>query len=42
MVLVLEELTYEEIATALGLSVSNVGVRVNRAKTQLRERLNHD
>ncbi len=34
--LVLEELSYTEIAEALGLSVSNVGVRVNRAKAQLK------
>lgn len=40
--LVLEELTYEEIAEALGLSVSNVGVRVTRAKQQLKELLDHD
>lgn len=39
MTLVLEELSYAEIAEALGLSVSNVGVRVNRAKTQLKELL---
>ena len=37
--LVLEELSYAEIAEALGLSVSNVGVRVNRAKAQLKELL---
>ena len=40
--LVLEDLTYEEIAQALGLSVSNVGVRVNRAKQRLRELLDHE
>lgn len=34
--LLMEDLTYAEIADALGLSVSNVGVRVNRAKAQLR------
>lgn len=42
MTLVLEELTYAEIAEALGLSQSNVGVRVNRAKAQLRTMLNAD
>jgi RNA polymerase sigma-70 factor (ECF subfamily) len=36
MTLLLEELSYAEIAEALGLSVSNVGVRVNRAKAQLK------
>lgn len=40
MTLVLEELSYAEIAEALGLSLSNVGVRVNRAKAQLKELLN--
>jgi RNA polymerase sigma-70 factor (ECF subfamily) len=37
--LALEELSYAEIAEALDISVSNVGVRVNRAKAQLRELL---
>jgi RNA polymerase sigma-70 factor (ECF subfamily) len=37
--LVLEELSYEDIAQALGLSVSNVGVRLNRAKAQLKDML---
>ena len=37
MTLVLEELSYAEIGEALGLSISNVGVRVNRAKAQLKE-----
>lgn len=36
MTLLLEELNYAEIAEALGLSLSNVGVRVNRAKAQLK------
>lgn len=40
--LVLEDLSYEEIAEILGLTVSNVGVRVNRAKRQLKEMLAHD
>jgi RNA polymerase sigma factor (sigma-70 family) len=39
MTLVLEELTYAEIAEALDLTVTNVGVRVNRAKAQLKELL---
>lgn len=37
--LVLEDLSHEEIAEVLGLSVTNVGVRVSRAKSQLREML---
>jgi RNA polymerase sigma-70 factor (ECF subfamily) len=40
--LVLEDLTYEEIAEALGLTVTNVGVRVNRAKQQLKAMLHHE
>lgn len=34
--LVLEDLSYAEIAEALGISEGNVAVRVNRAKLQLR------
>lgn len=34
--LLLEDLSYEEIAEALGLTVNNVGVRINRAKAQLK------
>lgn len=34
--LLLEDLSYEEIAETLGLTVNNVGVRINRAKTQLK------
>ena len=37
--LLLEDLSYEEIADVLGLSVSNVGVRINRAKEQLKAML---
>jgi RNA polymerase sigma factor (sigma-70 family) len=40
--LLLEGLSYAEIADTLGISVSNVGVRVNRAKTQLRMLLHYD
>jgi RNA polymerase sigma factor (sigma-70 family) len=40
MTLVLEDFTYAEIAETLGLSLSNVGVRVNRAKAQLKAMLN--
>lgn len=38
--LLLEDLSYAEIGDALGLTHSNVGVRINRAKTILRELLN--
>lgn len=34
--LLLEDLSYAEIAEVLGISVVNVGVRVNRAKLQLK------
>jgi RNA polymerase sigma-70 factor (ECF subfamily) len=37
--LVLEDMSHLEIGEILGLSVSNVGVRVNRAKAQLKELL---
>lgn len=40
--LLLEDLTYAEIAEALGLSPTNVGVRINRAKQLLKKALNHD
>lgn len=39
MTLLLEELSHAEIAEALGLTRTNVGVRVNRAKAMLRELL---
>ena len=42
MTLLLEDLSYAEIAEALGLSLSNVGVRVNRSKAQLKAILNGD
>jgi RNA polymerase sigma-70 factor (ECF subfamily) len=42
MTLLLEELSYSEIAEALGLSLSNVGVRVNRAKAQLKALLDDE
>ena len=41
MLLYLEEMSYEEIAGILGISVSNVGVRINRAKEVLKQNLNH-
>ncbi|HEU5134987.1 MAG TPA: sigma-70 family RNA polymerase sigma factor [Steroidobacteraceae bacterium] len=37
--LLLEDLTYPEIADVLGISVANVGIRINRAKEQLKEAL---
>ncbi|MEI9927101.1 MAG: sigma-70 family RNA polymerase sigma factor [Sphingomonas sp.] len=37
--LVLEELSHVEIGEALGISVANVAVRVNRAKARLKELL---
>jgi len=40
--LLLEELSYAEIAEALGLSLSNVGVRVNRAKALLKVMLDDE
>jgi RNA polymerase sigma factor (sigma-70 family) len=42
MTLLLEDLTYPEIADALGISEANVGIRINRAKQQLKEALRHD
>jgi RNA polymerase sigma-70 factor (ECF subfamily) len=40
--LLLEDLTYPEIADALGISEANVGIRINRAKQQLKEALRHE
>lgn len=42
MTLILEDMSYEEIAETLGITVTNVGVRVNRAKQQLKEMLGHE
>jgi RNA polymerase sigma-70 factor (ECF subfamily) len=41
MVLYLEEMSYDEIAEILGISKSNVGVRINRTKEILKQNLNH-
>ena len=41
MLLYLEEKSYEEIAEIIGVSKSNVGVRINRAKELLKQKLNH-
>jgi RNA polymerase sigma factor (sigma-70 family) len=40
--LLLEDMTYEEIAETLGITVANVGIRVNRAKQQLKALLNDE
>lgn len=40
MLLYLEEKSYDEIADILGISKSNVGVRINRAKETLRQHFN--
>lgn len=37
----LDDKSYEEIAEVLSISVSNVGVRINRVKAELREMSNH-
>lgn len=42
MTLLLEDMSYEDIAESLGISVANVGVRVNRAKQRLRGMLNDE
>lgn len=39
IVLALEDMDYGEIATVLGISENNVGVRLNRARAQLRAML---
>jgi len=41
MLLYLEEKSYDEIAGIIGISKSNVGVRINRAKELLKQSLNH-
>ena len=40
MLLYLEEKSYDEMAEILGISKSNVGVRISRAKEQLKQSLN--
>ncbi|MCF8335703.1 MAG: RNA polymerase sigma factor [Bacteroidales bacterium] len=39
MLLYLEEKSYDEIAEIIGISKSNVGVRINRAKEKLKQKL---
>jgi RNA polymerase sigma-70 factor, ECF subfamily len=41
MLLYLEEKSYDEISEIIGISRSNVGVRINRAKELLKQNLNH-
>jgi len=41
MLLYLEEKSYDEISEILGISKSNVGVRINRAKELLKQNLKH-
>ena len=41
MLLYLEEKSYDEIAEIIGISKTNVGVRINRAKELLKQNLNH-
>lgn len=41
MLLYLEERSYDEIAEIIGLSKSNIGVRITRAKELLKQNLNH-
>lgn len=41
MLLYLEEKTYDEISEIIGISKSNVGVRINRAKELLKQNLKH-
>lgn len=42
MTLILEDMSYDEIAETLGITVSNVGIRVNRAKQQLKALLDNE
>lgn len=42
MTLILEDMSYEDIAETLGITLTNVGVRVNRAKQQLKALLNDE
>ncbi|MEO1049373.1 MAG: RNA polymerase sigma factor [Bacteroidota bacterium] len=40
ILLYLEDKSYKEITEILGLSMSNVGVKINRVKTQLKQMIN--
>lgn len=41
ILLVLEELSYKEIAEVTGMSISNIGVKINRIKTRLKKHLSN-
>ena len=40
IILYLEEVKYKEMAEILGISISNIGVKINRIKKELKENLN--
>ena len=40
ILLYLEEVKYKEMAEILGISISNIGVKINRIKKELKENLN--
>ena len=40
ILLYLEEVKYKEMAEILGISISNIGVKINRIKKELKEKLN--
>jgi RNA polymerase sigma-70 factor, ECF subfamily len=42
VLLYLDDLSYRQMAEVLGISESNVGVKLNRAKKALRELMNED
>jgi RNA polymerase sigma factor (sigma-70 family) len=42
MTLLLEDMSYAEVAETLGISIDNVGVRVSRAKARLKELMSHE
>ena len=41
ILLYLDDKSYKEIAEILGLTVTNVGAKVNRIKTKLKNMMNH-
>ncbi|GAE85200.1 RNA polymerase ECF-type sigma factor [Bacteroides reticulotermitis JCM 10512] len=41
MLLYLEDYSYEEISDIVGISASNVGVKIHRLKVQLQKQLNN-
>ena len=42
MLLYLEDYSYEEIAEIVGMSSSNIGVKIHRLKSQLQKHFNHN